>query len=60
VGAGRQTGVQHGGVLEQTVQVHAQHIARRVLPGHAGHDLARHVALGGHGGCWAVWPWWIS
>jgi hypothetical protein len=47
---GAKQGVQHGGVLEQAVQVHAQHIARRVLPGDAGHDLARHVALGGHGG----------
>ena len=32
------------------MQVHAQHIARRVLPGNTGHDLARHITLGGHGG----------
>ena len=41
--------MQHRSILKQAVQVHAQHVARRVLPGDAGDDLARHIALGSHG-----------
>ena len=42
--------MQHSRIFEQAVQIHAKHVACGVLPGDVGDQLARHVALGGHGG----------